>query len=155
MAKRRLEKNGLNAISKPKSNMPRKVSPSFCREGTGLTGGGTDLLLHLWRLWQSAVRGLDHLLHRLATSRRSRSPGVEPRSRRHPPPRHRSAGQYTRGYYWIATDECVQAGFNAWQDYSTGRVMASISGMLPSAVLVIRDGNTFELASLNLSHRPN
>jgi sodium/potassium-transporting ATPase subunit alpha len=52
----------------------------------------------------------------------------------------------------------IQACFNAWQgkftalnsarittdhltDYSTGRVMASIFGMLPTDVLVRRDGN--------------
>lgn len=38
----------------------------------------------------------------------------------------------------------LQAAFNAWQDYTTGRVMSSISGMLPSDVLVCRDGNTFQ-----------
>ena len=36
----------------------------------------------------------------------------------------------------------IQAVFNAWQDYSTGRVLASISGLLPSDVLVQRDGAT-------------
>jgi sodium/potassium-transporting ATPase subunit alpha len=34
----------------------------------------------------------------------------------------------------------LQALFNAWQDLTTSRTMASISGMLPSSVLVIRDG---------------
>lgn len=38
----------------------------------------------------------------------------------------------------------VQAFFNAWQDYSTGRVLASISGMLPSDVLVLREGSTLQ-----------
>ncbi|KAF9524928.1 hypothetical protein CPB83DRAFT_897469 [Crepidotus variabilis] len=33
----------------------------------------------------------------------------------------------------------VQAVFNAWQDFSTSRVMSSIKGMLPSDVLVLRD----------------
>ncbi|KAF8987235.1 sodium-potassium ATPase [Cyathus striatus] len=33
----------------------------------------------------------------------------------------------------------IQAIFNAWQDFSTSRVMSSIKGMLPSDVLVIRD----------------
>ncbi|KAH8115708.1 sodium-potassium ATPase [Phellopilus nigrolimitatus] len=32
-----------------------------------------------------------------------------------------------------------QAAFNAWQDFSTSRVMASITGMLPTAVQVLRD----------------
>ncbi|SCV72109.1 BQ2448_4803 [Microbotryum intermedium] len=44
----------------------------------------------------------------------------------------------------------LQAIFNAWQDHSTGRAMASISGMLPSDVLVCRDGNTFKIAAADL-----
>lgn len=35
----------------------------------------------------------------------------------------------------------IQAIFNAWQDWSTSRVMASISGMLPAETLVQRDGS--------------
>ncbi|KAH9965074.1 sodium-potassium ATPase [Russula compacta] len=34
----------------------------------------------------------------------------------------------------------LQAVFNAWQDFSTSRVMASIQGMLPADVVVLRDG---------------
>ncbi|CAO1623254.1 unnamed protein product [Sympodiomycopsis kandeliae] len=34
----------------------------------------------------------------------------------------------------------LQAFFNAWQDFTTSRTMASIGSMLPSQVLVIRDG---------------
>ncbi|CAO1612863.1 unnamed protein product [Jaminaea pallidilutea] len=34
----------------------------------------------------------------------------------------------------------LQAVFNAWQDFTTSRTMASIGSMLPSQVLVIRDG---------------
>lgn len=34
----------------------------------------------------------------------------------------------------------LQASFNAWQDFSTSRVMASIQGMLPADVVVLRDG---------------
>ncbi|KDE09319.1 hypothetical protein MVLG_00635 [Microbotryum lychnidis-dioicae p1A1 Lamole] len=44
----------------------------------------------------------------------------------------------------------LQAIFNAWQDYSTGRTMASISGMLPSDVLVCRDGITFTIPASDL-----
>ncbi|SGY21437.1 BQ5605_C016g08237 [Microbotryum silenes-dioicae] len=44
----------------------------------------------------------------------------------------------------------LQTFFNAWQDHSTGRAMASISGMLPSDVLVCRDGNTFKIAAADL-----
>jgi sodium/potassium-transporting ATPase subunit alpha len=35
----------------------------------------------------------------------------------------------------------IQAGFNAWQDFSASRVMASITGMLPEDCTVLRDGS--------------
>ena len=35
----------------------------------------------------------------------------------------------------------IQAAFNAWQDFSSSRVMSSITGMLPEDCLVLRDGN--------------
>ncbi|KAF8205169.1 hypothetical protein K438DRAFT_1818664 [Mycena galopus ATCC 62051] len=44
----------------------------------------------------------------------------------------------------------IQASFNAWQDYSTGNVMASIAGMLPTDVLVTRDGEKFKLPAAEL-----
>lgn len=34
----------------------------------------------------------------------------------------------------------IQAAFNAWQDWSSSRVMASISTMLPDSCIVLRDG---------------
>lgn len=34
----------------------------------------------------------------------------------------------------------IQAVFNAWQDWSSSKVMASISTMLPDDTLVLRDG---------------
>jgi hypothetical protein len=36
-------------------------------------------------------------------------------------------------------------------DYTTGRVMASISGMLPTDILVTRDGETFRLVPVQSS----
>jgi sodium/potassium-transporting ATPase subunit alpha len=44
----------------------------------------------------------------------------------------------------------LQAIFNAWQDISTSRVMASIRGMLPADVVVLRDAvqTTVPAASL-------
>ncbi|KAK0528291.1 hypothetical protein OC834_004105 [Tilletia horrida] len=42
------------------------------------------------------------------------------------------------------------ACFNAWQDWSTSRVMASISGMLPSDVTVIRDGSRISVPATDL-----
>ncbi|WWC71995.1 uncharacterized protein I206_105954 [Kwoniella pini CBS 10737] len=44
----------------------------------------------------------------------------------------------------------VQTAFNAWQDFSTNRVMASISGLLPSAVLVLRNSVQSQLAAKEL-----
>ncbi len=44
----------------------------------------------------------------------------------------------------------LQAGFNAWQDFSTSRVMSSIKGMLPSDVLVLRDGNQVNMSASEL-----
>jgi len=35
----------------------------------------------------------------------------------------------------------IQAAFNAWQDWSSSRVMASITTMLPDDCLLLRDGN--------------
>ncbi|MCJ1395670.1 hypothetical protein MMC18_008556 [Xylographa bjoerkii] len=35
----------------------------------------------------------------------------------------------------------IQALFNAWQDWSSSRVMNSITGMLPDSCLLLRDGN--------------
>lgn len=44
----------------------------------------------------------------------------------------------------------IQAVFNAWQDFSTSRVMASIKGMLPSDVLVLRDGGQTKVPAKEL-----
>jgi sodium/potassium-transporting ATPase subunit alpha len=44
----------------------------------------------------------------------------------------------------------IQALFNAWQDFSTSRVMASIKGMLPSDVLVLRDGGQTKISAKEL-----
>jgi len=44
----------------------------------------------------------------------------------------------------------IQAGFNAWQDWSSSRVMASITTMLPDQCLVIRDGVQTEISALDL-----
>ncbi|KAF9447587.1 sodium-potassium ATPase [Macrolepiota fuliginosa MF-IS2] len=45
---------------------------------------------------------------------------------------------------------CLQAGFNAWQDFSTSKVMASIKGMLPAEVLVLRDGAQVKIPAAEL-----
>ncbi|KAJ5668722.1 hypothetical protein N7462_009792 [Penicillium macrosclerotiorum] len=44
----------------------------------------------------------------------------------------------------------IQAAFNAWQDWSSSRVMASITGMLPESCQLIRDGSRTEVVSTNI-----
>ncbi|KAI7904029.1 uncharacterized protein BX663DRAFT_485506 [Cokeromyces recurvatus] len=44
----------------------------------------------------------------------------------------------------------LQAFFNAWQDWSTSRVMNSINNMLPAQTLVKRDGNVIPIEASNL-----
>ena len=44
----------------------------------------------------------------------------------------------------------IQSLFNAWQDWSSSRTMASITGMLPDDCFVLRDGNRVELAAVDL-----
>ncbi|KAM3080986.1 hypothetical protein ACMFMG_004945 [Clarireedia jacksonii] len=44
----------------------------------------------------------------------------------------------------------IQALFNAWQDWSSSRTMASISGMLPDDCFVLRNGHREELPAAEL-----
>ncbi|KAI7889874.1 uncharacterized protein EV154DRAFT_603696 [Mucor mucedo] len=44
----------------------------------------------------------------------------------------------------------LQAFFNAWQDWSTSRVMNSINNMLPTQTLVLRDGKVVTIDAANL-----
>ena len=44
----------------------------------------------------------------------------------------------------------IQAAFNAWQDWSTSRVMASIGTMLPDQCLVMRSGSQAGVSALDL-----
>ena len=41
----------------------------------------------------------------------------------------------------------IQAAFNAWQDFSSSRVMDSITGMLPENCIVLRAGNQVSIES--------
>ena len=43
-----------------------------------------------------------------------------------------------------------QAGFNAWQDWSSSRVMASIGTMLPDQCIVIRDGSQVNISATEM-----
>lgn len=44
----------------------------------------------------------------------------------------------------------IQALFNAWQDYSSFKVMNSIKTMLPDECLVLRDGSQQEISAIGL-----
>ncbi|KAN0065286.1 hypothetical protein ACQY0O_001121 [Thecaphora frezii] len=44
----------------------------------------------------------------------------------------------------------LQTVFNAWQDFSTSRIMASIAGMLPEEVVVVREGERRSVAAAEL-----
>lgn len=44
----------------------------------------------------------------------------------------------------------IQAGFNAWQDWSTSKVMASIGTMLPDACIVVRGGSQTSISAQDL-----
>jgi len=44
----------------------------------------------------------------------------------------------------------IQAAFNAWQDWSSSRVMASITSMLPDNCLVIRNGSQSTVVATDL-----
>lgn len=44
----------------------------------------------------------------------------------------------------------IQAAFNAWQDWSSSRVMASITTTLPGECIVIRDGNQVCMSAVDL-----
>lgn len=44
----------------------------------------------------------------------------------------------------------IQAAFNAWQDWSSSRVMASITAMLPESCLSLRDGSRCEVVSTDI-----
>lgn len=45
---------------------------------------------------------------------------------------------------------CIQAAFNAWQDWSSSRVMASITTMLPDSCLVLRNGHQTTVAASDI-----
>jgi sodium/potassium-transporting ATPase subunit alpha len=44
----------------------------------------------------------------------------------------------------------IQAMFNAWQDWSSSRVMASISTMLPDNCLILRDAHQTTVAASDI-----
>ena len=44
----------------------------------------------------------------------------------------------------------IQAGFNAWQDWSSSRVMASITTMLPDNCVLLRDGGQVTIVASDI-----
>ncbi|KAJ5729077.1 uncharacterized protein N7483_003585 [Penicillium malachiteum] len=44
----------------------------------------------------------------------------------------------------------IQAAFNAWQDFSSSRVMASITAMLPESCIALRGGSRVEISAVDL-----
>jgi magnesium-transporting ATPase (P-type) len=44
----------------------------------------------------------------------------------------------------------IQAAFNGWQDWSSSRVMASITAMLPESCLLLRDARRVEVSATDI-----
>lgn len=44
----------------------------------------------------------------------------------------------------------IQAAFNGWQDFSSSRVMQSITAMLPESCHILRDGQRVEVSAMDL-----
>jgi sodium/potassium-transporting ATPase subunit alpha len=44
----------------------------------------------------------------------------------------------------------IQAAFNAWQDFSTSRVMSSITGMMPEDCIVLRDNTNLSIPAAEI-----
>jgi sodium/potassium-transporting ATPase subunit alpha len=49
------------------------------------------------------------------------------------------------GLVWV-----IQAAFSFWQDFSSSRVMASITGMLPDQCVVLRDGQQTQINGVDV-----
>ncbi|KAF7333008.1 Calcium ATPase [Mycena venus] len=134
IAARRLANNGKNVISRPPKNLARKIF-FYIFGGTSCTilraSHLSDLLYQV-----SEVYSLSQ-----ASSVSSR--GVRSVTRT---PLYRISHWPSCSFFVIV----IQAVFNAWQDYSTGHVMASIAGLLPTEVLVTRDGEKFKLPAADL-----
>jgi sodium/potassium-transporting ATPase subunit alpha len=132
-AQRRLQQNGKNVISPPKTNMFRKVF------GWVFGGFGSLLLVAsivcfiAWYIISLVVCVHAHPIH-------FRKPLGEPDPQ---------ASNLALAVVLLLVI-FIQAVFNAWQDFSTSRVMASIKGMLPSDVLVLRDGGQTKVPAKEL-----
>ncbi len=136
-AQRRLHTYGKNAISPPKSNVLRKVLE-------WLLGGFGSLLLAAsivcFVAWYVCSTSYYHIPLTTGPLVPDRKPLGEPNPQ---------ASNFALAVVLLIV-LFLQAAFNAWQDFSTSRVMSSIKGMLPSDVLVLREGNQVSLPASEL-----
>ncbi|TFK33627.1 sodium-potassium ATPase [Crucibulum laeve] len=115
-AQRRLQVNGKNVISPPKSNTLRKVLE-------WVLGGFGSLLLAASIVCFIAWKPLGE-------------------------PNPQASNLALAVVLLIVL--LIQAIFNAWQDFSTSKVMSSIKGMLPSDVQALRDSHQAKVAAAEL-----
>lgn len=104
-AKRRLDADGPNKISKPPNNWPRKIFTYVFGGFGSLLVGASAICFVAWRIGQ--------------------------------PPQ---ASNLALAVVLLVV-VLVTSFFNAWQDFTTSRVMESVRGMLPSDVALLRDGS--------------
>ena len=133
-AHRRLQQHGKNVITPPKSNLLRKVL------GWVIGGFGTLLLfasIVCFIAWY--IKFILYFIYTLTGLTPYRKPLGEPPE----------AANLALAVVLLIVI-LIQAVFNAWQDFSTSRVMASIKGMLPSDVLVLRDGGQTKVSAKEL-----
>ena len=132
-AQRRLQQHGRNVISPPKSNILRKIF--------GWVFGGFGSLLLIASIICFVAWYITFVFQPIDSHATTpyRKPLGEPPA----------AANLALAIVLLIVI-LIQAVFNAWQDFSTSRVMASIKGMLPSDVLVLRDGNQTKVAAKDL-----
>ncbi|KAJ6579686.1 hypothetical protein DFH09DRAFT_1446136 [Mycena vulgaris] len=116
IAARRLAKNGKNVISRPPSNLARKIFFYIFGGFGSLLFVASIICFIAWRPLGDPNPFVPNLALAIV----------------------------------LLIVIAIQAVFNAWQDYSTGHVMASIAGLLPTEILVTRDGEKFKLPAADL-----
>ncbi|KAJ7499936.1 hypothetical protein FB451DRAFT_1385591 [Mycena latifolia] len=116
IAARRLAKDGKNVISRPPSNLARKIFFYIFGGFGSLLFVASTICFIAWRPLGDPNPSIPNLALAVV----------------------------------LLVVIAIQAGFNAWQDYSTSHVMASIAGLLPTEILVTRDGEKFKLPAADL-----
>ncbi|KAF6760413.1 sodium-potassium ATPase [Ephemerocybe angulata] len=115
-AQRRLNLSGANTLSKPRSNLGKKIL-EWCLGGFGsLLLIGSIICFIAWKPLGNPAPQASNLALAIV----------------------------------LLLVLVLQAAFNAWQDFSTSRVMSSIKDMLPSNVTVRRDGVITQIAAHDL-----